>query len=44
MGREMIDWTKPIETVDGRKARLVLHMDENQRIIYVNGMMSESDG
>jgi len=38
----MIDWTKPIETVDGRKARLVLHMDENQRIIYVNGMMSES--
>ena len=42
MGREMIDWTKPIETVDGRKARLVLHMDENQRIIYVNGMMSES--
>ena len=38
----MIDWTKPIETVDGRKARLVLHLDKNQRIIYVNGMMSES--
>ena len=42
MDKAMIDWTKPIETVDGRKARLVLHMDENQRIIYVNGMMSES--
>jgi hypothetical protein len=23
MGREMIDWTKPIETVDGRKARVI---------------------
>jgi hypothetical protein len=42
MDKAMIDWTKPIEAVDGRKARLVLHMDENQRIIYVNGMMSES--
>lgn len=38
----MIDWNKPIETVDGRKARFVFHMGENQRIIYVNGMMSDS--
>ena len=38
----MIDWNKPIETVDGRAARFVFHMGENQRIIYVNGIMSES--
>jgi hypothetical protein len=33
MGREMIDWNKPIETVDGCKARLVEANIETGRII-----------
>ena len=28
VGREMIDWTKPIETVDGRKARMIEHLPD----------------
>ena len=37
----MIDWTKPIETVDGREARLVEAVIEKlQHIVYVYG---ESD-
>ena len=31
----MIDWTKPIETVDGRKARLVeTHLENLWHIVY----------
>lgn len=38
MGREMIDWNKPIETVDGRKARLVeTNIEKLQHIVYVYG-------
>lgn len=34
----MIDWTKPIETVDGRAARLVEAVIEKlQHIVYVYG-------
>ena len=33
----MIDWTKPIETVDGRKARLVeTHSENLWHIVYAN--------
>lgn len=33
----MIDWAKPIETVDGRKARLVeTHLENLWHIVYVN--------
>jgi len=38
MGREMIDWNKPIETVDGRAARLVeTNIEKLQHIVYVYG-------
>jgi hypothetical protein len=38
MGREMIDWDKPIETVGGRKARLVeTHRQELWNIVFVPG-------
>ena len=34
----MIDWDKPIETVDGRKARLVeADIEKLQHIVYVYG-------
>ena len=33
----MIDWNKPIETVDGRKARLVeTHLENLWHIVYAN--------
>lgn len=34
----MIDWTKPIETVDGRKARLVeANIEKLEHIVYTYG-------
>ena len=40
----MIDWNKPIETVDGRKARIVYTTTDLKHVLFVDGMTtSEGD-
>jgi hypothetical protein len=44
MGREMIDWTKPIETVDGRAAKVLSRGYWRNGVTYCVVQFEDDDG